>query len=333
MKRRSLRVFLALLALTALALLANLCLGASGLGPAEMLRAALENGRESAAARIFWYVRLPRALAALLAGAALSVAGALLQAVLRNPLAAPSVIGVNAGAGLCALVCMALLPALPALVPAAAFAGACLSAFSVYLLARLTGASRSTIVLAGVAVNAILGSGMDLIVTLIPDAVVNRSAFSIGGFASVSMGHLRFAAPLCALGLLLALLFRRELELMALGDDVAQSLGLRVERFRALFLIAAAMLAGAAVSFAGLLSFVGLVSPHMARILCRNEARLRLPITALFGAALCLICDLIARTAFAPYELPVGVVLSFLGAPFFLYLLFRQKRRSRHDAT
>ena len=93
------------------------------------------------------------------------------------------------------------------------------------------------------------------------------------------------------------------------------------------------MLAGAAVSFAGLLSFVGLVSPHMARILCRNEARLRLPITALFGAALCLICDLIARTAFAPYELPVGVVLSFLGAPFFLYLLFRQKRRSRHDAT
>ena len=333
MKRRSLRAFVALLALTILALLANLCLGASGLGPIEMLRAALGPGWESAAARIFWYVRLPRALAALLAGAALSVAGALLQAVLRNPLAAPSVIGVNAGAGLCALVCMSLLPGLAALVPAAAFAGACLAAFAVYLLARFTGASRSTIVLAGVAVNAILGACMDAIVTLIPDAVVNRSAFSIGGFANVSMGNLRFAAPLCALGLLLALLFRRELELMALGDEVARSLGLRVERFRALFLIAAAMLAGAAVSFSGLLSFVGLVSPHMAHILCRNDSRLRLPNTALFGAALCLICDLIARTAFAPYELPVGIVLSFLGAPFFLYLLFRQKKRNRHDAT
>lgn len=333
MKGRNVRILAVMLLLLALSLLANLCLGASGLGPVEMLRAALGPERESAAARIFWYVRLPRALAAILAGAALSVAGSLLQAVLRNPLAAPSVIGINSGAGLCALICLAFFPSLAALVPAAAFLGACLAAFAVYLLARLTGASRSTVVLAGIAVNTILGACMDAIVTLVPDAVASRSAFSIGGFANTSMRQLRFAAPLCALGLLLALLFRRELELMTLGDDVAQSLGLRVERFRALFLITAAMLAGAAVSFAGLLGFVGLVSPHMTRLLCRDDARLCLPITALFGAVLCLICDLIARVAFAPYELPVGIVLSFLGAPFFLYLLLVQKKRSRHDAT
>lgn len=333
MKDRAARALLISLVAALALFLSSLCLGASGLSPAEVLREALSPGRESAAARIFWYVRLPRALAAMLAGTSLSVSGMLLQAVLRNPLAAPSIIGINSGAGLCALVVMAFFPRLMAFVPLSAFLGACAAAFAVYLLARLTGASRSTIVLAGVAVNAILGACMDAIVTLAPDSAISRSAFSIGGFANTTMAQLGFAAPLCALGLLFSLLFRRELELMALGDDVAHSLGLRVERYRALFLLAAAMLAGAAVSFAGLLGFVGLIGPHMTRLLLRGDARLRAPVTALFGASLCLGCDLIARTLFAPYELPVGVVLSLLGAPFFLRLLFLQKKRSRHEAV
>lgn len=330
--KRNRTVFAALLAALALAVLANLCLGASGVTPAEILRAMFTGDRETTVGRIFWYIRLPRLLAALLAGSALSTAGLLLQSVLRNPLAAPGVIGINSGAGLCALVCMAFLPACGQLVPLAAFAGACMAAFAVYLLARLTGASRTTLVLAGVAVNSILGACMDAIVTLVPDAVVSRSAFSIGGFANTTMRQLAFAAPMCALGLLVALLFRRELTIMALGDDVAHSLGLGVERFRALFLVAAAMLAGAAVSFAGLIGFVGLISPHMSRMLCRDDARLQIPIALVFGATLCLACDCVARTAFAPYELPVGIVLSFLGAPFFLYLLLIRKKRSRHDA-
>ena len=328
------RIILAFLLLTVLlAFMANLCLGASGLSPRAVFAAVFQAERESAAARIFWFVRLPRSLAAILAGAALSTAGMLLQSVLRNPLAAPSIIGINSGAGLCALICMAVLPAMTQLVPIAAFLGACLAAFAVYLLARVTGASRTTIVLAGVAVNTIFGACMDTIVTLIPDAVVSRSAFSIGGFANTSFRQLAFAAPLCAVGLLLAFVFHRELDIMALGDDVAHSLGLRVERYRALFLIAAAMLAGCAVSFAGLLSFVGLIAPHMTRLICRNETHLQMPIAALFGAALCLVCDLVARVAFAPYELPVGIVLSFIGAPFFLYLLLIRRRQSRHDAT
>ena len=330
---RNRALLLALLGVLLLAVLMNLCLGASGLSPSEILSALGDTARESTAARIFWYVRLPRTLAAILAGASLAAAGLLLQAVLRNPLAAPSVIGINSGAGLCALICMAVFPGLSRLTSLAAFLGACAAAFAVYLLARLTGASRATIVLAGVAVNSIFGACMDAIVTLIPEAVVSRSAFSLGGFSTTTMQQLRFAAPLCALGFLTALVFGRELQLMALGDDVAHSLGLRVERFRALFLVAAAMLAGAAVSFAGLLSFVGLVAPHMTRILLKNDAQLQLPIAATFGAALCLICDLIARVAFAPFELPVGIVLSIVGAPFFLYLLLVRKKRSRHDAT
>ena len=330
---RNRRLLAGALGILILAVLMNLCLGASGVSVGEIARAVLRNDRESVAARIFLYVRLPRALAAMVAGSALAAAGLLLQSVLRNPLAAPSIIGINSGAGLCALIVMAIFPSLAALTPFAAFAGACLSAFAVYLLARLTGASRMTIVLAGVAVNSLLGACMDAIVTLIPDAAISRSAFSIGGFANVSMAQLGFAAPFWALGLLAAMVFQHELSLMALGDDVAQSLGLRVERFRALFLIAAAMLAGAAVSFAGLLGFVGLITPHMTGLLCRNDTRLQMPLTATLGAALCLLCDLAARTLFAPYELPVGIVLSFLGAPFFLYLLIKRKRSNRHDSV
>lgn len=320
-----------LLGILLLAVLASLCLGAAGLSPAELLSAAFGGDPDNPAARILRYVRLPRVLAAILAGSALSVSGLLLQSVLRNPLAAPGVIGVNSGAGLCALICMAFFPSAVRWAPLAAFTGACLATFFVYLLARLTGASRTTLVLSGVAVNSILGACMDAIVTLIPDAVSSRSAFSIGGFASVTMQQLGFAAPLIAVALLTALIFSRELELMSLGDDVAHSLGLSVERFRLIFLTAAAMLAGAAVSFAGLIGFIGLISPHLARLLCKDDRSLQVPICIVLGAALCLICDLIARTIFAPFELPVGIVLSFLGAPFFLYLLFARKKRSRHS--
>jgi len=329
---RSLKIFACTACLLLLALLANLCLGASGVSPGVLLRAVFSNDRTTAAGRIFFYVRLPRALAAAMAGSALASSGLLLQSVLRNPLAAPNIIGINSGAGLCALIAMAFLPAVPGAVPAAAFTGACLAAFAVYLLARLTGASESTLVLAGVAVSSLLGAAMDAIVTLVPDAALSRSAFSIGGFANVSAAQLGFAAPFWTAGLLIGLIFRRELQLMALGDDVAHSLGLRVELFRALFLIAAALLAGSAVSFAGLLGFVGLIAPHMTRLLCGSDSRLRLPVAAVLGAALCLLCDLAARTLFAPYELPVGVVLSFLGAPFFLWLLIQRKRSDPHDS-
>lgn len=323
--RNKIILFLSLALLTG-AFLANLCLGASGLSAGDILDALLRGDRESVAARVFLFVRLPRALAAMMAGSALAAAGLLLQKTLGNPLASPGVIGVNSGAGLCALIAMAFFPDLARLAPLAAFLGALLAAAGVFLLAQLTGASKTSIVLAGVAINSLLGAAMDAIVTLVPDAAVSRSAFSIGGFANVSMDRLGFALPFWAAGLLIALLFSRELQLLTLGDDSARSLGLPVEFFRAVFLIAAALLAGAAVSFAGLLGFVGLITPHMTALLCGRDARLQTPIASVLGAALCLLCDLAARTVFAPYELPVGVALSFLGAPFFLWLLIKRKR-------
>lgn len=326
------RILTIIITASLLVFLAGLFLGASGISPGELLRALISGDRNSAIVRIFLYVRLPRALAAILAGGALSAAGLLLQSVLRNPLAAPGVIGINSGAGLCVLLCSALLPAMPGLIPYAAFTGSCAAVFAVYLLARLTGAGRMTIVLSGVAVNTLLGACMDAVVTLIPEAVVSRSAFSIGGFAATALHQLGFAAPLIVAALSVTLFFRRELNILSLGDDVAHSLGVNVELFRGLFLLAAAMLSGAAVSFAGLLGFVGLIAPHMTAILCRNDPHLQLPITITFGALLCMVCDLIARTAFSPYELPVGIVLSFLGVPFFLYLLMARRGGSHGRA-
>lgn len=332
MKRNRI-LFVTLLLALLLAFLASLCLGASGLSPLEVVSALCSMDGENPATRIFWFVRLPRALAAVVTGTTLSISGMLLQSVLRNPLAAPSVIGINSGAGLCALLSMTFLPTIPWLVPFSAFTGACLAAFAVYLLARLTCASPITIVLSGVAVNAIFGAIMDAIVTLFPDAITGRSAFSIGVLANTTLRQLGFVAPLCILGLLMALMFQRELSVMELGDEVAHGLGMRVERWRAISLITAAMLAGCAVSLAGLLSFVGLIAPHAARLLCGKEECLRMPIAAVLGAVLCLLCDLLARLLFAPFELPVGVVLSLLGSPFFLILLLNRRKGNSNDAT
>ena len=320
-----------LLVLLAGACLVSLSVGASGLSPGQSLAALLGWGGDTAR-RIVLYVRLPRLLAALLAGSALALSGVLLQRVLLNPLAAPSVIGVNAGAGLFALAAMAFFPAQPGLVPLAAFSGALAAALGVYALAQITGASRSAILLAGVAVSNLLGAVMDAIVTLVPDAAVARSAFSIGGFESVTLGHLAFALPLCLTGALLAALLRRESGILALGEETARGLGVRVGAVRLALIAAAALLAGGAVSFAGLLGFVGLITPHAARAMVGGEEGI-MPLSMLLGALLATLCDLAARTLFAPYELPVGVVLAFLGAPFFLYLLFRGKRSNRHDGA
>lgn len=329
---RNTRLLLLLMVLLMVASVMSLCLGASGIDPGEMFHALITSDQSSSAWRILTYVRLPRTIAAIIAGSALAGAGLMLQSVLRNPLAGPSVIGVNAGAGLCALVVMAFFPSLAGLVPAAAFIGAFLAVFSVYILARLTEASRTTLVLSGVAVNSLLGACMDAITTLVPDAALGRSAFSIGGFANVTMAQLKFALPFWLLGLMLPLIFYRELEIMTLGDEVAHSLGVPIEGFRRLFLLAAALLSGAAVSFSGLLGFVGLIVPHLTQAIIRQDQRLKLPLTLIMGSLLCLVCDSLARVVFAPYELPVGILLAFLGAPFFIFLLIKRKRSNRHDS-
>lgn len=306
----------------------SLCMGAAALPPGQVLGALLGAQRDTAAAGILWHVRLPRTLGCLLAGAALAVAGAVIQTVLANPLAAPHIIGVNSGAGLGAALCCALAPAAVWAMPAAAFLGALAGVLLVTGLAGRAGASRMTLVLAGVAVSGMLSAGVDAVLTLFPDALAGYSDFRIGGLANVPMRRILPAAWMILPCLAAVLLLADALELLALGEETAQSLGLRVRAARAALLALAAALAGAAVSFAGLLGFVGLAAPHMARRLLGAQGRRLLLGCALLGALLLTLCDVAARVLFAPFELPVGIVLSLAGGPFFLWLLFA--RRAGH---
>lgn len=307
------------------AALFSLCSGASGASLAKGLSDAL-SGTDSAAARIIIYVRMPRTLAAMLAGAALSCAGVIIQGVLGNPLAGPNIIGVNAGAGFMTL--MAACFSLPAaLMPAAAFTGALAATGIILLLSMRTGASRVTVVLAGVALSSIISAGADLITTIDPEVTLGMSSFMIGGFSGVTMSKLTTAACYILPALTAALITAGELDILALGDESAQSLGLRVRLARTIQLILAAVLAGAAVSIAGLLGFVGLIVPHAVRRFTGSEHRQLMPLSILAGALFVLICDTVARTAFDPYELPVGILLSLIGGPFFLIMLIRSRRR------
>ena len=309
--------------LTAAAL--SLWLGSVKLSPTQVLNALLGRDRSSTAARIVRYSRLPRTCAALLAGAALAVSGVVIQTVLNNPLASPSVIGVNSGAGLAVAVVCAAVPLAQQYSQIVAFAGALAGVGLVTGLSRRNGAARTTVVLAGVAVSALFSAGIDAAVTLVPEALNGVSDFRIGGFSGVTMRQLVPAAGMILVSLTIVFSLSQQLELLALGSDTAQSLGLSVQPMRILLLVLAAALAGAAVSFSGLLSFVGLIVPHtMRRFLGENSLPL-LVSSALGGAFFVTVCDLLARVLFAPFELPVGIVLAFAGAPFFLWLLFRQR--------
>jgi len=324
MRRERGRIFAVVLgALLMTATLFSLCAGASGLSLTEAL---LEDG---AARRILVHIRLPRTVAALLSGAALACAGAIIQGVLGNPLAGPNIIGVNAGAGFMTLLMSWLFPMSAGLLPFAAFAGAFVTSLLILALVQKTAASRLTVVLAGVAVSAILSAGTDLITAMEPEVTLGLTAFRIGGFSGVSAGRVYGAACYIIPGLIFALFMAKRLDVLCLGDEAAQSVGLRVKGTRTALLLLASLLAGAAVSFSGLVGFVGLMSPHMVRRVVGGEHRKLLPLSMMTGAAMMLICDTAARTAFAPYELPVGILLSLVGGPFFLLMLLKGGRA--HD--
>ena len=302
----------------------SLLLGAVRLSPV-LLWQALLGGPNSTAGYIFWYARLPRTTACLLSGAALAVSGAVIQAVLSNKLASPGIIGVNAGAGLAVTLCCALGFLSGWGIALSAFGGAMVSVLLVMFTAEKTGASRTTVILGGVAVNSFLNALSEALTTLIPDTGVLSGDFRVGGFSSVVPVRLWPAGILICVSLILILTLHNDLDVLALGEETARSLGMPVKKARTLFLVLSAMLAGASVSFAGLLGFVGLIVPHALRSLVGSESRKLLPLCAIGGAGFVTSCDLAARLLFIPYELPVGILMSVLGGPFFLWLLMKRK--------
>ena len=309
----------------AVAAAAGLMLGSTRLTFSEILRAFTEGFDVSAGTRIFAYVRLPRTVAALVCGAALAVSGAVIQGVLANQLASPSVIGVNAGAGVAVTLCTALDIYGGWRLSLFSFVGAFAAVMLVSLGAKKWGASRSTVILLGVAMNSLLGAVSDAIVTFLPDAGVMSNDFKIGEFSAVTYQKLLPAAVVIAVTIAVLFTLSNELDVLTLGEDNARGLGMNTSVMRTLFLLLAALLAGCAVSIAGLLSFVGLIVPHAVRRVAGSKSQHLLGLCALFGAAFVCLCDTIARTAFSPYEIPVGIIMAFLGAPFFVFILIKGK--------
>ena len=323
--KRSFGAVAALAVLVLLAAAGSLAFGAVSIPPGEV--AAVLVGRGGALqTQIVLYARLPRLCGCLLAGAALACAGVIIQGVLGNPLAAPNIIGVNSGAGLATAICCAAAPGAAGLTPIAAFLGALAGVMLVLFISERAGAARITLVLAGVAISGMFSAGIDAVVTFFPDALNGYTDFRIGGVRNLSMARLTPAFWVIAAALLIALSLSNELDLLLLGRETAQSLGLPVRGLRLVLLMLAAALAGAAVSFAGLLGFVGLLVPHIMRRLLGEESFVLLLSSALGGALLLTVCDLASRLIFAPFELPLGVVLSLAGGPFFIWLLLRQRR-------
>ncbi len=309
----------------------NMVYGSATILPSKIFKALSEKDSADFAYRIIVYIRLPRIVAAMAAGAALAVAGAVLQSVLNNALASPNIIGVNAGSGLFVVLITAFFPAHLATIPFAAFAGALAVALLIYFTAYKTGASRVTIVLAGLAVGSFFAAAIDTVLTLKPDVMISVNSFMVGGFSAVNFDVVRFALIYILIGLVLAMVLSREMNVISLGDEVAASLGVRVHILRFVLIVCASLLAGSAVSFSGLLGFIGLIVPHICRGIIGHDNRFVIPFSALAGALFVLACDFVARTAFVPYELPVGIIMSGIGGPFFIYLLFKQRRGRLYD--
>lgn len=291
---------------------------------------ALFGKREGISFNILMYSRLPRTLASLLAGAALALSGAVLQNVLANKLASPSIIGVNAGAGLGVTLSCALGVFSGWAVSAFAFGGSLLAVLIISLFAAKTSASKTTVILGGVALNSILNALSESLSVLDPDVAMLSAEFRVGGFSSVSYQRLFPAMIMILLAALLLFTLCNELDVISLGDESARSVGLSTKKYRILFLLLASLLAGAAVSFSGLLGFVGLIVPHFARRLVGNESRFLLPFSTVTGAAFVSACELVSRLLFSPYELPVGILMSMIGGPVFVILLVKMKGGRRH---
>lgn len=315
-----------------LALLAGLAVGAVPILPPNRL--------DPTRLVILLQIRLPRVLLAALTGAALAVSGAVLQAVFRNPLADPYVLGLSSGAALAATLVIAFLPALPGpagwglawwALPVAAFAGATATLGAVAALARLLGRpGPASLLLAGVALSSLLSAGVSLVASLKPDRLGPITFWLLGGFSGADWRAVALAAPPVLLGLALALARHRELDALLMGEERAGYLGVEVGRQLGWLLVATSLLTAGAVALAGMIGFVGLLVPHLLRLLGGAGHAWLLPLAALGGAAALVAADLLARTAVAPGELPVGVVTALAGAPVFLLVLLRvEGRRER----
>lgn len=319
-------LYIASLSLLVIVVILGICSGST-----DVSFLSIFDGFDSPDGRIILYVRLPRVIASLICGGALAVSGVIVQAVLANNLASPSIVGINAGAGLGIAIC-ALTGMYSALSYSVfSFAGALVAAFLICVLSFRFNASKSTVILIGVAVNSIFNALTDIIVSFSPDISFISSNFKLGSFSSVTMLKIIVPCIIIFISLLFLITLHNDLDVLTLGDSSAKSLGMNTGAMRVLFLIIAALFAGCSVSIAGLLSFVGLVVPHIVRrFVGVNHLHLIL-LSFINGAGFVCLCDTLSRKIFSPYDIPVGIIISVIGAPFFLAILSKKNRGELND--
>lgn len=340
------RVVLASLAgLLLVSLLLAIAIGAYSLSLPQLLAALFSpllagdaSADSFAAAQIVWNIRLPRVLLAAIAGAGLALAGCALQGLFRNPLADPGLIGVASGAALFAAAAIVFAPFLVGpisrslglfILPVAAFAGSLLAASVIFKLAQHEGRTAVLMMLlAGIAINAICGAGIGLLVYVASDEQLRSiTMWTLGSLAAASWPVVAVTSCALAIGCVAVLRQRAALDALCLGEDNAAQMGIDLQRTKRVVVLATTLMVAACVAFTGIIGFVGLVAPHMVRLLAGPGQRLLMPASACLGAAIMVTADLLARTLAAPAEIPIGVITALLGAPLFLGLLARQRQQ------
>ena len=324
-RRNVLLLMLALAAALLVIDLAALSLGSVHLSLREVWTGLLGTRRDLEASAIVRDIRLPRILLAMLVGAALAVSGTGLQALLRNPLADPYVLGVSSGAALGAIVALWIGGRAASASPLMAFAGAVLTMSWVYLLGRRAGRMSSyTLLLAGVVTASFLSAMILFVLTMLSTRDVRGTAFWLmGDLSVVTDAQLRFIAPAIVIGIVVLYAFSKDLNVLLLGEGEAAHLGVNVVRVETAVYLLASLLTGLAVSVSGAIGYLGLLVPHLGRMLVGNDHRTLIPTAAFGGAIMLVLSDTLARTVISPAELPVGAVTAVAGAPVFIYLLRR----------
>lgn len=332
LEERAMMVFLVLVAVTLSVLVISASIGQLYIAPDDVIRALLGSGTAMHETVINSF-RLPRILIALLVGIALAVAGGILQGIIRNPLASPDIIGLTGGASFAVVAFLAIftnddnvLQVSISWLPLSAFIGASATAFVVYFFAWKNGVSPIRLVLVGIGISALMQAGTTLMMVMGPIYQASQANIWITGSVNGSKwADVNILFPIVLALLLVVFIFVRNLNVQELGEEIAVGVGSKIQVQRFILLVTATALTGGAVAFAGGIVFVGLMAPHMARRLVGSSFGALLPVSGLIGGLLVMLADLIGRTLFAPLEIPAGVFTASIGAPYFIYLLYKTR--------
>lgn len=326
-KRKSINsiIILFLLILSFVSIVIGVSVGTIKFSFTEIIKGLFVNN-DSVERLIIFKVRLPRVLVAGFVGICLSLSGCILQGVMKNNLASPSTIGVTSGASFAGYLLLVAFPAASKYLPIGSIIGAFLTTMLIYILAYQKGVSPVKMILSGLAVSALFGAFNDIIKTVFSDRLGNASGFLVGGLNGTTWNDFYLILPYSLIGMFFVLFLPTKMNILQLGDETANSLGLKTEIFRFILICISSLLAGSAIAVAGLISFVGLIVPHIARIIVGSNYKYLFPCSALLGFSFVIICDAIGRVIIENGEIPVSIILSFIGAPFFVVLLRTRKK-------